>query len=94
MVFLEDFWNGDIEPMEHRFFPKEEYAKVFHRIERYEEAIKAELSETGLTALEEFKQAQLDSASLIERDSFIGGFRMGARVIMDVLLEPSRISSR
>lgn len=89
MVILKDFWAGRIGPEGRRYHPREEYSKVFRIMERCEEAISAELSEAGLAAFEDFKQAEIESASLFECDSFIDGFRMGARFIMDVLLEPA-----
>ena len=35
------------------------------------------------------EKAQMEASSLSDCDSFISGFRLGAKVIMDVLLTPS-----
>lgn len=93
MLILDDFWDGNLDPMGHRFHPKEVYAEVHRRLACCEGVIKSELSEAGLAALEEFKQAELDSACLCEKDSFVVGFKLGAKLILDALLEPSRVRS-
>lgn len=92
MLILDDLWNGAVDLMGQRHLPKEEYTNVIRRIERHEEAIKLALSETGLAALEAFKQAELDYACLCEHNGFIGGFQLGVKLILDALVEPSKIT--
>ncbi len=87
MLFLKEFWKGEISPGETRYHTKEQYSKPFRTMERCERVIKGELSEVGLAAFEEFAQANIDASCVSDCDNFIEGFRMGAKVILDILLK-------
>ena len=63
------------------------YSKPFRTMERCERVIKGELSEVGLAAFEEFAQANIDASCVSDCDNFIERFRMGAKVILDILLK-------
>ena len=51
--------------------------------------LKEKLDAEGWKTFQQFTKAQMEASSLSDCDSFISGFRLGAKVIMDVLLTPS-----
>ena len=89
MLFLEEFWYGNISPSEERCRPNSEYSKVFREMEKFENLLKEKLDDEGWKNFQQLTKAQMEVSSLSDCDSFISGFRLGAKVIMDVLLTPS-----
>ena len=89
MLFLEEFWYGNISPGEERCRPNSEYSKAFREMEKCENQLKEKLDAEGWETFQQFTKAQMEASSLSDCDSFISGFRLGAKVIMDVLLTPS-----
>ena len=51
--------------------------------------MKEKLDAEGWKTFQQFTKAQMEASSLSDCDSFISGFRLGAKMIMDVLLTPS-----
>ena len=87
MLFLNEFWNGNISPGEGRYHPSEEYSKAWRVMEKCEEQLKARLSEEDWDWFLKYQDAEREASYFTDTDIFIEGFRMGAKVIMDVLLK-------
>ena len=87
MFFLDKFWKGDIAPGEGRYHPNREYAKAMQALERCDDALKARLSAEDYQIFREYAEASLAVGYTESFDNFIEGFRMGARMMMDVLSE-------
>lgn len=88
MLFLEEFWNGNISPGEERYHSKKEYSKPWKIMEQCEEELKTRLSKEDWEVFTKYQDAEREVSCVSDSDSFIDGFRMGAKVIMDVLLIP------
>ena len=88
MLFLEEFWYGNISPGEEKYRPNSEYSKSLRTMEKCEEQLKEKLDAEGWEVFQEYAKAQMEANSLSDCDSFISGFRIGAKAVMDVLLEP------
>lgn len=86
MMFLEKFWKGDIAPGEGRYHPAPEYTKIIQTMERCEETLKRRLNEENFKTFREFAEAALNSACMESCDNFCDGFRIGALMMMDVLM--------
>lgn len=91
MLFLEEFWRGNISPGEKRYRPNSDYSKAFRTMERCEEYMKEHLSEEGWKLFEQFQDAEREVSCLSDCDNFIEGFRMGVMVMLDVLLPHNSI---
>ena len=85
MLFLEEFWNGNIAPGEGRYHPKKEYAKAMQTMERCDDTLKAHLSAEDYQIFREYAEATIQACCTESCDNFIEGFRMGARMMIDVL---------
>ena len=86
MLFLEEFWHGNISPGEGRYHPKKEYSKLLNIMEQCEDHLKAKLSKEDLAVFVKYQDADREYSCLEVGDNFMDGFRMGAKVILDVLL--------
>ena len=87
MLFLEDFWNGNISPGEGRYHARTEYKEVWRLVEKLEDQLKEQLSAEDWELFTQYQEAEAKAGDIEDSDIFIEGFRMGARVILDVLLK-------
>ena len=55
----------------------------FREMEKCENQLKEKLDAEGWKTFQQFTKAQMEASSLSDCDSFISGFRLGAKVIMD-----------
>ena len=85
MLFLKDFWYGNISPGEGRYHTKEEYKKVYRLLESVEEQLKERLSPEEWALFTQYQDAEGKAGDIEDTDIFIEGFRMGAMMILDVL---------
>ena len=93
MLFLEEFWNGNIAPGEGRYHSKKEYKDAWRLVEQTEDELKERLTAEDWELFTRYQDAERGAGVIADADIFIEGFRMGARAIMDVLLTPKAHSS-
>lgn len=89
MYFLDKFWKGEIAPGEGRFHPNLKHAKAVQTMERCDDTLKIHLSQTDYKTFREYADAALDASSAESCDSFVEGFRLGALMMLDVLVDCS-----
>ena len=87
MLFLEEFWNGNIAPGEGRYHSKKEYKDAWRLVEQTEDELKEHLTAEDWELFTRYQDAERGAGVIADADIFIEGFRMGARVILDVLLK-------
>ena len=93
MLFLEEFWNGNIAPGEGRYHSQKEYREAWGLVESMEDQLKEHLPQEHWELFTKYQDAERGADCISNADIFIEGFRMGARAIMDVLLPPKAHSS-
>lgn len=86
-MLLDKFWKGEISPGEGRYHISQEYARSYKTMERCETFLTSHLDEKYLQVFQEFADASQEASALGCCDNFIDGFRMGARMMMDVLMD-------
>ena len=87
MYFLDKFWKGDIAPGEGRYHPSASYKQAFKTMERCEDTLKAHLSQEDYQIFQEYMDASIKASSTDSCENFIEGFRLGARMMLDVLTD-------
>ncbi|MBE6949008.1 MAG: hypothetical protein E7456_04100 [Ruminococcaceae bacterium] len=90
MYILNDIWYGNIIPCERLICSDSEYKKLFHQLCQETEAFLSDLSPEKKKHHEELEDLQLRVMKISEEDTFIEGFRLGARMILDVVGENKR----
>jgi hypothetical protein len=93
MLFLEEFWNGNIAPGEGRYHSPKEYREALGLVESMEDQLKEQLPQEHWELFTKYQDAERGADCISNADIFIEGFRMGARAIMDVLLTTKAHSS-
>ena len=85
MYLLDKLWKGDIAPSERYIRPGSEYKRKSKAFCDAAERLQEQLSPEGKSLWEDVDRLKADMALLSEEDIFIYGFRMGARMILDVV---------
>ena len=78
MSVLEDFWYGNIEPSEYDTSSAKEYKEALQRISRNEESLQDTLTDS---------QRKLFSQDMAECLLFQNSFRLGARMMLEIMHE-------
>lgn len=82
---LEEFWYGNIQPNERDVVPNSRLAKLLKLVAKNEESLVPMLSEDAKAVFEKLKDSQDELSSTNECDSFVLGFRLGARFMLEVI---------
>ena len=85
MYVLEELWRGEITPSERGYRKDSPYAELVKQANKTAYIFYQELSEVGKKAYDAHSTQESQLADISECDSFIRGFRLGARMILDVV---------
>ena len=84
MQFLDLLWASGISVSEGHVSYSGERAKEVEKVERGEEELKAALSPEQFALFDRYIRHYERLNDLCERDSFISGFRLGVKCMLDV----------
>ena len=87
MKIIEDLYYGHISPYEMNISATPEYQKLKALADRNEDLLRESLSDEQREMLEKLIETVTDISSISERDMFINGFRLGMKLMMDVMTD-------
>ena len=87
MQVLEDLYVGDIRPNERFFKRNSQYAKALDELVKVGDALIDGLNEEQKELFEDYMTAQREVTVLTDCETFMYAFRLGAKIMMDVLIE-------
>ena len=87
MMILEDIYMGDIHPSERSFKKDSQYSKALNNVVKEGDALIGSLTEKQKEQFEAYMSAQREVNVLTDCETFIYAFRLGAKIMMDVLTE-------
>ena len=87
MTTLEDLYYGNIIPHEHSIKRGSAYSEVLGYVVRHEDDLKATLTEQQKETFEKLKDCESEMYGMNELESFVSGFKLAARIIIEVLQE-------
>ena len=85
MKIIEDLYYGRISPYEMSISATPEYQKLKALADRNEDLLRESLSDKQKELLDKLIETVTDISSISERDMFINGFRLGVKLMMDVM---------
>lgn len=85
MNTLEDLYYGNLFPQEKCAKLDDEVKELLKLLNRNEEKLTATLTELQKDTFEKYKDCNREISEIIERETFLNGFRLGARIIIDVV---------
>ena len=85
MDTLEDLYYGNLFPHEKCAKLDEEMKELLGLLNRNEEKLIATLSDKQKETFEKYKDCNQEISEICERNAFLNGFRLGARIIIEVI---------
>ena len=85
MNTIQDLYYGRISPYEMSISTAPEYQKLKALADRNEDLLKETLSDDQKELLDKLIECITDISSISERDMFISGFRLGVKLMIDVM---------
>ena len=85
MKIIEDLYYGRISPYEMSISTTPEYQKLKALADRNEDSLRESLSGEQKEMLDKLIENVTDISSISERDMFINGFRLGVKLMIDVM---------
>lgn len=82
MHILEEFWYGNINPMERPFQRQRKFDKTFRLLTKNEEKLLENLNEQEKEVFEKYKACYDEMIQTTECQTFIKGFKFGARFVI------------
>ena len=87
MQVLEGLYMGNIHPSERRFKKGSQYSRALNEVVKAGDALNGTLTEKQKEQFEAYMTAQREVNMLTDCETFIYAFRLGAKIMMDVLTE-------
>ena len=87
MQVLEELYLGGIRPGEHIGKRNRQYEKALENTIKVGDALTASLTPEQKELFENYMDAQREVNVLTDCDMFIYGFKLGAKIMMDILTE-------
>lgn len=85
MDILEDLYYGNLLPQEKCAKLDDEMKELIGLLNRNEEKLTATLSDEQKETFEKYKDCNQEISEICERNAFLNGFRLGARIIIEVV---------
>lgn len=87
MLILEDLYLGEVRPGERSGKRNQQYKKALDEVIRAGDALTASLTDQQKELFEEYMTAQREVNILTDVETYIYSFRLGAKIMLDVLTE-------
>lgn len=87
MLVLEDLYIGEVHPGERSSNQNQQYKKALNEAIKAGDALTASLTEQQKELFEEYMTAQREVNILTDVETYIYSFRLGAKIMLDVLTE-------
>lgn len=87
MQILDELYLGSIRPGERMFKRNSQYAKALDEVVKAGDALTDGLNEKQKALFEDYMTAQREVNVLTDCETFMYGFKVGAKIMMDVLTE-------
>ena len=83
---IEELYYGNVDPQDHGYHPKSPVTKASDSLNDLEEKLTEQLADENKTLFLRVSNAYAEFMGESELDTFITGFRLGARFMMDTFL--------
>ena len=87
MRILEELWYGNIDPTEYGVSPSQEYRELHRLVDRNETDLRATMTDTQKELFKRYLESVLEYQTLSELILFQNSFKLGARLMVEVMEE-------
>mgnify|MGYP004541803847 CR=1 FL=1 len=85
MKILEELFYGNITPHERRFKRGGEFEHILQLMNKNDNELTATLTEKQKEVFDKFKTCHVELSDIAEREIFINGFNLGARMVFEIM---------
>jgi len=85
MYVLRDLWNGRIIPTERFVRNNSNYQELLNRLSEEGILLRSNMSEDDKKRFDKYEDIQLGLIGISDEETFIEAFRLGARIMLDVV---------
>ncbi len=86
---LKEFYYGNVVPAERQLINVSEIRRAAKELDAVENQLRAILQPEAIPLMERYGKLQSELSSLTEADSYVDGFKTGARFMMEILDDSS-----
>nr|DAZ19400.1 MAG TPA: hypothetical protein [Caudoviricetes sp.] len=86
-MLLEELWYGNINPLEDSTDGNAEVKKLLNLVGRNRDKLCEGMTEQRKADLAKYADCVNEMYDIIEQEVFVHGFRLGARIILETLME-------
>ncbi len=86
---LKEFYYGNVVPAERQLINVSEIRRAAEELDAVENQLRAILQPEAIPLMERYGKLQSELSSLTEADSYVDGFKTGARFMMEILDDSS-----
>ncbi|MBO4931975.1 MAG: hypothetical protein J6I42_07305 [Clostridia bacterium] len=94
MKTIENLFFGNEIPFELPPLDREEYHRLVEELDEFEDPLLEQLTKEQRQLYEDCQDIRMDISIAQMRDAFVRGFRMGVRIILDVVREPEKKTAK
>ena len=87
MSILEELWYGNVEPTEYGTSPSQEYRELRRLADRNETELRATMTDAQKDLFTRYLESVLEYQALSELMLFQNSFKLGARLMVEVMEE-------
>ena len=87
MRILEELWYGNIDPTEYGVSPSQEYRELHRLVDRNETDLRATMTNAQQELFNRYLESMLEYQTLSELMLFQNSFKLGARLMVEVMEE-------
>ena len=87
MQILEDLYVGDVRPNERFFKRNSQYAKALDEVVKVGDTLTESLNEKQKALFKDYMTAQREVTVLTDCETFCYAFKLGAKIMLDVLTD-------
>ena len=87
MRILEELWYGNIDPTEYGVSPSQEYRELHRLVDRNETDLRATMTDAQKELFKRYLESVLEYQTLSELILFQNSFKLGARLMVEVMEE-------
>ena len=84
---IEEIWYGNVFPAEKPMPPGSPLYRTTNKVVAAEQAVEDALPEGKKELLLVLENAQFELSNMLETNAFVDGFRLGAKLVMDIFSE-------
>ena len=88
MSIIDELWYGNIAPFEQSTRGDKRFAELLKLVNQSREELNGMLTDKQKETLEKYEETMNEMYNVTECDAFSYGFRLGARLMVESLLQP------